>query len=146
MAIAERNQILFGDIPENQTRLICTGLKLPVKVDDHFILTVMKVTAADVMMRHNQNVEFIDGEKSGSQLSVRFWQKGDYFQPLGMNHRKKLSDFFIDLKLDISLKKEIPIVCNNDRIIWIAGYRLDDNFKITADTKLFYKLELKKTT
>jgi tRNA(Ile)-lysidine synthase len=62
-----------------------------------------------------------------------------------MNHRRKLSDFFIDLKLSTALKKEIPIVCNNKQIIWIAGYRLDDYFKITDSTQLFYRLELVKS-
>ena len=63
-----------------------------------------------------------------------------------MNNRRKLSDFFIDLKLSTASKSEIPIVCNQDKIIWIAGLRLDDRFKITEKTKVFYKLELKKIT
>jgi tRNA(Ile)-lysidine synthase len=77
---------------------------------------------------------------------VRYWKKGDRFKPLGMKNRRKLSDFFVDLKLSTASKREIPIVCHQDRIIWIAGLRLDERFKVTENTKVFYKLELKKIT
>jgi tRNA(Ile)-lysidine synthase len=61
-----------------------------------------------------------------------------------MNNRRKLSDLFIDLKLSMASKREIPIVCNHDQIIWVAGLRLDDRFKITKDTKVFFKFKLEK--
>ena len=77
---------------------------------------------------------------------VRYWKKGDRFKPLGMKNRRKLSDFFVDLKLSTALKRENPIVCDQDQIIWIAGLRLDDRYKVTENTKVYYKLELKKIT
>ncbi len=144
MAIAERNRIVFGDIPETRRDSFPLDLKRPVTVNQNITITVREVKAAAVSMSHDRNVEFIDGEMSGKHLSVRFWQKGDRFRPLGMKNRRKLSDFFIDLKLSTALKKEIPIVCNKDQIIWIAGYRLDDYFKITDETKLYYKLDINK--
>jgi len=63
-----------------------------------------------------------------------------------MKNRRKLSDFFVDLKLSTASKRENPIVCDQDQIIWIAGLRLDDRYKVTENTKVFYKLELKKIT
>ena len=59
-----------------------------------------------------------------------------------MKQKRKLSDFFIDLKLSASSKKETPIICKNDEIIWIAGYRLDDQFKISSTTNKFYKIAM----
>ena len=61
---------------------------------------------------------------------------------LRMKQKRKLSDFFIDLKLSTSLKKETPIICKNEDIIWIAGYRLDDQFKISNTTKNIYKIAM----
>ena len=86
----------------------------------------------------------VDGEKCGKEIVVRFWKKGDHFNPLGMKNRRKLSDFFIDQKLSMASKREIPIVCNHDRIIWVAGLRLDDRFKVTENTKEFFKFKLEK--
>jgi len=141
-ALSERKEIIFGDFPErNET----TYNLLPgsvVVIDNKFTISLSTVKKEDVTLVVNNNVEIIDGGKSGPKLFVRFWRKGDFFRPLGMNNRRKLSDFFIDLKLSTSRKKEIPIVCTENKIIWIAGYRLDDQFKISETTKLFYKIEL----
>ena len=59
-----------------------------------------------------------------------------------MNQKRKLSDFFIDLKLSTRLKKETPILCKQDKIIWIVGYRLDDQFKISDNTKKIYRIAM----
>lgn len=39
-------------------------------------------------------------------FTIRHWQPGDWMRPLGMRGRKKLSDMFVDLKLDILEKKK----------------------------------------
>lgn len=69
-------------------------------------------------------------------LQLRFWQEGDRFIPFGMTGEKKLSDFFIDQKIPVFEKKQIPLLVNgNGEIIWIVGYRLDNRYKITEITK-----------
>jgi tRNA(Ile)-lysidine synthase len=144
IAVAERHQIIFGDVPENRDERYPLKLGQPLKIKGKFTISLNKIEANHVQYTSNRDVEYIDGTKSGNQLIVRYWQQGDYFKPLGMDHRRKLSDFFIDLKLSAFLKKEIPLVCKKDQIVWIAGYRLDDTFKVTDKTKLFYRLEIDK--
>ncbi|TJZ61185.1 tRNA lysidine(34) synthetase TilS [Sphingobacterium olei] len=69
-------------------------------------------------------------------LKVRSWKEGDTFYPLGMQGKKKLSDYFVDRKVSLFDKKAIPIWVNgNGEIIWISGYRLDDRYKITDNTQ-----------
>jgi tRNA(Ile)-lysidine synthase len=143
-AVAERHQIIFGDLPRNREDEYLLSLGKSVTLDQGYTLSLNKIKAEEVTFSRNHLVEFIDGEKSGKQLMVRFWKKGDRFKPLGMKNRRKLSDFFIDIKLSTRLKKEVPIVCKLDKIVWIAGYRLDENFKVTEKTNLFYKLEMKR--
>ena len=143
-AIAERNQIIFGQIPEIREDIYHLSVDKPVLVDDKYKISMNKLGADDVSFQADRNTEIIDGDKSGNRLVVRYWKKGDRFKPLGMENRRKLSDFFIDLKLSTASKRAIPIVCNQDKIIWIAGIRLDDRFKVTQNTKIFYKLEMKK--
>jgi tRNA(Ile)-lysidine synthase len=142
-AIAERNLIIFGRIPKVREEMYHLSVGQTIAVDDKYNISLNKITGDHVSFENDRNTEFIDGDKSGSQLVVRYWQKGDRFTPLGMKNHRKLSDFFIDLKLSTTLKGEIPIVCNQDRIIWIAGYRLDDQYKVTDETRIFYKLQLK---
>ncbi|MCK9411967.1 MAG: tRNA lysidine(34) synthetase TilS [Prolixibacteraceae bacterium] len=68
-------------------------------------------------------------------LILRKWQKGDYFQPLGMKGMKKLSDFFVDEKFSLPEKEECWILANGEEIVWIVGVRVDNRYKITPKTR-----------
>jgi tRNA(Ile)-lysidine synthetase-like protein len=142
LAIAERSHILFGDLPDNTQTVLTLRLGDRLKVSEKFAIRFRKVRMDRVMFTENRNVEYVDGEKSGMNLVVRFWQKGDSFRPLGMRNRRKLSDFFTDLKLTNAVKKNIPLVCHGEEIVWIAGHRLSDKYKISEKTKTIYRLEL----
>ncbi|WP_353126467.1 tRNA lysidine(34) synthetase TilS [Parapedobacter pyrenivorans] len=74
-------------------------------------------------------------------LQIRSWQEGDVFCPLGMKGRKKLSDFFVSLKIPVYRKHTVPVVVNgNGDIIWVVPYRLDNRYKITGKTKKVFTL------
>jgi len=83
---------------------------------------------------------YIDAKKAGFPLKYRFWQAADKFRPFGMQGFKKLSDYFIDLKLDVEQKKREIVVTSTDRngieqIVCVAGRRIDDRYKVTTSTK-----------
>ena len=86
---------------------------------------------------------FLDYEKLRLPLTVRYWQEGDRFQPLGMKGKKKLSDFFVDLKIPLHLKHHIPLVISGGEIVWVAGCRIADPFKVTVTTKKVYRMKSK---
>ena len=87
---------------------------------------------------------FVDEAVLQFPLILRNWQNGDKFIPLGMNGFKKLSDFFIDEKVPLHLKTTIPILVNgNGQIIWIAGMRQDNRYKLTKSTKKVAIFELR---
>ena len=75
-------------------------------------------------------------------LTIRKWNKGDYFMPLGMSNLKKLSDFFIDNKLSISEKENVWIIESANKIVWIIGYRIDERFKVTDKTTRILQIDL----
>lgn len=86
-------------------------------------------------------VEFVDAGKLGNQLLVRSWEEGDWFMPLGLHARKKLSDYFVDEKISLLQKRRIPIFESNGDVVWICGMRLDDRYKVTNHTRSVIRLE-----
>lgn len=76
-------------------------------------------------------------------MTLRKWQEGDVFSPIGMKGRKKkVSDFFIDNKFSIPEKERTWLLCSGDNIVWVVGHRLDDRYKVNAETKRIYRIKL----
>ncbi len=78
---------------------------------------------------------FLDFDQLLFPLTLRLWKPGDFFVPLGMSGKKKLSDFMIDEKIPVNLKRKVLVLLSGNDIVWIAGMRIDDRFKIKPGTK-----------
>ncbi len=73
----------------------------------------------------------------------RKWRSGDSFFPLGMGHRKKVSDFLIDEKVSLDKKNDVTVVESGGEVVWVVGHRVDDRFKVTAQTKSVLEMQVK---
>lgn len=89
------------------------------------------------------NYACVDAAKLTFPLTLRKWQQGDYFNPLGMNKRKKISDFLIDSKINRLDKEEIWVLESKGEIAWLVNMRIDNRFKITEETKDVLLIEYK---
>ena len=83
----------------------------------------------------NSSNAFLDFDKLTFPLRIRAWEEGDYFFPLGMKGKKKLSDFMIDQKIPLNLKDQIRVLTSDENIVWVIGYRIDDRYKTNDLTK-----------
>ena len=90
------------------------------------------------------NEIFVDVEALIYPLTVRKWKKGDYFYPLGLNGKKKLSKYFKDEKLSLLDKEKCLLLCSENKIVWILNHRADEQFKVTKKTNKILKITLKK--
>ena len=88
----------------------------------------------------NNQIEYIDASKLKNNLVIRSVRDNDIFLPLGMRGKKKVDKFLKDKNLSMIKRKESLVVCNQDEIIWVAGYQLSDKYKIHKDSVKVAKL------
>jgi tRNA(Ile)-lysidine synthase len=112
------------------------------EVEKTFFKTQKKEKNSDFELIKNSEIAYIDYEKIVFPLTITHWNKGDYFYPLGMNKRKKLSDFFIDRKFSIYEKEKQLLLKSGTEIVWIVGKQIDNRFKVTDDTKKIFEIKI----
>ena len=78
--------------------------------------------------------EWMDYDCLAMPLMARSRRKGDRFRPLGSSGSKRLSEFFIDEKVEPGRRNRVPIVCDLHRPVWVVGMRLDDRVRLTPQT------------
>jgi len=77
-------------------------------------------------------------------LAVRNRRPGDKFRPIGLRGRKKLQDYFVDRKVALGTRDHVPLVVDgSDRIVWVAGYGIDEAFRVTDPSQSVLLLRLK---
>ncbi|MEW6544162.1 MAG: tRNA lysidine(34) synthetase TilS [Nitrospirota bacterium] len=85
----------------------------------------------------------LDADRLSLPLTVRSWIHGDAFCPSGMGgKKKKLQDYFTDMKLSRRDRATVPLITAPEGILWVGGYRADHRFRLTPGTKRVLVLEL----
>ncbi len=125
----EANLVLI-DRPDDKVQFAVGSLQLATI--SYNVSINMVLTSADIALLNAADIQF--------PLILRPWKQGDYFYPLGMMKKKKLSRFLIDQKISKTDKEKIWVVESNKKILWVVGHRIDERFKIKEGTKELLRL------
>jgi tRNA(Ile)-lysidine synthase len=87
-----------------------------------------------------EEVVFLDREKLKEPFNLRSRRPRDKFKPLGMQGTKSVADFLIDMKVPRYERDEVMLLTTRGKIVWIVGYRISDEFKVTDKTKKVLKM------
>ncbi len=111
-----------------------------------YTIKLEEVREKDVDFTLAPQVEFFDFDLIPLKMTLRSWQPGDKFQPLGMKGEMKLSDFLTNSKVPLIDKSGILVLTTgkND-IVWVCGMRINDKFKISSTTKKYLKVSYNAT-
>ena len=134
--ITDREQIIVKTKKKSQ------ATPLIIKKEGHYMfsnhsITIKKVTHWE--FNKDKKEEIMQIPPSMFPLTIRNWKSGDRFTPLGMKGSKSLSDFFIDQKINLMEKSEIPLICSKDKILWVMGHQISDLVKVSG-TKNIYRV------
>ncbi len=88
----------------------------------------------------SEGEEFISADNLTDIFILRHWKSGDKFVPLGMNGTKKISDFLTEKKMPATEKENQFVLQNRNDIVWVVGFRIDNRYRITSETKRVCRL------
>lgn len=102
------------------------------------------IDVGDLQISDDPSFAYLDAGLIDYPLTIRRWREGDFFQPLGMKGRKKISDFLIDTKTSLPEKDRTLVLAMDKQIIWLIGRRIDDRFKVSSSSSEVLVLKLSK--
>lgn len=139
--IKNRNWLIISPV---QTE---TAQNILIESGDHlipFAAGILQIEKQSVIKIQSSGlIAQVDAAEIKFPLLLRKWKQGDYFYPLGMQKKKKLSRFFTDQKLSLTQKENTWVIEMDKKIIWVVGMRVDDRFKIGNSTTEILKLNYK---
>ena len=140
--LKDRGQFIISPMQQGQKILRWINIEeQSIKLPGFSLETAHFENDSNFQIQKDATMAFLDLDKLNFPLLLRNWQEGDFFYPLGMKNRQKISDFLINQKIPLTQKKHILVLCSGEHIVWILGHRIDERFKITSDTKHILKIK-----
>lgn len=133
--IKDREKLLLTKIEAKSPPSTYTFPELQPEFSTHDISVSLSHDENLAANENQNNSVFVDLSLITFPLTLKKWQHGDYFYPIGFAGKKKLSDYFKDEKMSLIDKERTWILANaQNEIIWVVGKRLDNRFRVTPKT------------
>ncbi len=137
LVITAKDLSVFGSllIEENQQEVREANIQLRLRY----------VAADAYKISSKPHIAALDADLLKFPLKLRTWQEGDWFVPLGMNGKKKISDLLVDRKVPATLKAQTLVLVSEQSIAWVVGQRPDNRYKVTEKTKRVLEITLERS-
>ena len=117
--------------------------KTPTQSIPEIMMEEIERTPSFVIPR-DKHIACLDADKINRPLTIRKWERGDKFVPLGMNGKKNVSDYLTDKKYSLFQKENQYVVCCGEDIVWLVNERTDHRYRITDNTQRIMLIQIKK--
>lgn len=133
--VKDREKILVSEISNPENKFYEVNTLEELRTIPFIRSVVRKKYTSDYKIPADNLAACIDLDMISFPIVIRKWKSGDFFYPLGMSRKKKISDYLTDRKLS-RLDKDSTMVLECDgKIVWIIGERIDNRYRITPETK-----------
>ena len=133
--------VLSSSRPSELPIIYCYDLAVPgetvVPEIDVRIRTEITSQAVDHARPRGSMEVVLDYEAISGKLVVRSWRPGDRIRPLGLGGSKKVQDLFVDCKIPREARHRIPLIADDEKVIWVAGLALSEQAKVTDRTRKY---------
>jgi tRNA(Ile)-lysidine synthase len=138
--IRHRHWFIISPVNSVESGIIIIEEKDKTVIFEEGVIEIEKLQTSNFKPQTSNSIACLDSKEINFPLILRKWKTGDYFYPLGMKKKKKLSRFFIDQKLSKIEKEKFWVIEMDKKIIWVVGKRIDERFKVTDKTKNVLKI------
>ena len=102
---------------------------------------LLEMTLTNDADTSSREIALLDSATIIFPLTLRPWQDGDRFRPVGMHGQsKKVKKFLTDQKVPSSAKKDVMVLTNEDDIIWLVGHRVDHEYAASPEVSTVLKI------
>lgn len=138
--LKNRNELILSEINSNEIQESFTIDENQTEIIKPIKICFDKV---NVITEASKNTIFVDADLLKYPLTIKKWEEGESFQPMGMQGKqKKLSKYFKDEKIALIDKQNQWILQSENKIVWIIGLRQDERFKVNHKTKNILKITI----
>lgn len=140
--LIDRESIIIEAIKEKENERFFLLESDFEKNENGLMLSIKKEKAESYSLVKQQKFAELDYNKLRFPLTIRKWESGDKFSPVGMKGKKLVSDFLTDLKIDRFEKEKVNVLLSGNDIVWVIGFRINHFYRITDTTKFVYQIQL----
>ena len=106
-----------------------------------FFIKKIKNMPANRKIQEKMYTKWMDYDILKSTFQIRTRRPGDYIVVNQEGGRKKLKDYFIDLKIPREERDRILLVAEGSEVFWVVGYRISERVRITEKTGSMLQIE-----
>ncbi len=145
--LSQEQVIITSSDREKKSSIFPTNISVPGKTPlaDGSIIEASFIKKEELSWPPIKYQAYLDYDSlSSGKLIVRARWPGARFHPQGLPGSKKLKDFFIDQKIPRFRRDQVPLITDNDKIVWVVGFRIAEQYRVTEKTNKVLVLAYKK--
>jgi tRNA(Ile)-lysidine synthase len=132
--VINRNEFIVHALQPNNIPTLTIQRTDTRVVLGNMVLMLEEKALAEHALINDKHVAQMDLTVLSFPLIWRKWKEGDHLIPLGMQGRKKVSDYLIDKKISVFEKEQVTVLESDGEVVWIVGHRISERVKITSST------------